>query len=415
MVSGNHDATPSTAERATASIPTADIVTPGVPDAMCACRRNNEHCVAPGDYDSIKTDPEFRALIPDLTAGELALLEEGVLRDGICDAITVWGDGSILVDGHNRLEMARKHNLRLRVKTLDFATRDEAKRWIIRNQCGRRNLSESQRAMCAARLASLTRGDNQHTPIGGTSQADAAEMFNVSERSVSRAKTVLDHGTPEVVAAVVNDELAVSKAYADVVRETKRAEIKAQLEDVAAREIEAPTGEYDVIVCDPPWPMKRSELDERPQQVELDYSTMTEEDIAAINLPCADACHVFLWTTQRFLPVAFGVLDAWGLKYTCTFVWHKPGGPQPLYLPQFNTEFVLYARKGSPEFLDTKAFFTSFEAPRGAHSEKPEAFYDMVRRVTGGRRLDMFSRRKIEGFSSWGFEAPAAAAEEVRA
>jgi hypothetical protein len=42
----------------------------------------------------------------------------------------------------------------------------------------------------AAKLATLRRGDNQHSPIGETSQAQAGELLNVGKRSVERAKEV---------------------------------------------------------------------------------------------------------------------------------------------------------------------------------------------------------------------------------
>jgi N6-adenosine-specific RNA methylase IME4 len=206
-----------------------------------------------------------------------------------------------------------------------------------------------------------------------------------------------------------NQDLSVFGVYADVKRELARRKIQRRDGESSADEI---SGLFDVLVIDPPWPMQKFDRDVRPNQVALDYSTMTVDEILAwpyATQKAAEDCHVFLWTTQKFLPFAFDCITTWGFAYTCTFVWHKPGGIQPVNLPQFNCEFCLYARNGNPQFVSAKKFFTCFPAPRSKHSEKPEEFYELLRRVTAGRRLDMFNRREIEGFVGWGKEAYAKA------
>lgn len=223
---------------------------------------------------------------------------------------------------------------------------------------------------------------------------------------IAQALADVPEGRFEAALAFVDGrEFVHRRIFADLVREEKRTAIHRTLEEIRAQELIKPTGIFDVIVIDPPWPMVKIERDVFPEQVGFDYPTMTEQEIADLAIPAADDCHLWLWTTQKFLPAAFEILDAWGFRYVCTFVWHKPGGFQPVDLPQFNCEFAIYGRKGSPVFLDTKAFNTCFEAHRGRHSEKPAEFYEMVNRVTAGRRLDMFNRRPIDGFTGWGKEA----------
>ena len=168
-----------------------------------------------------------------------------------------------------------------------------------------------------------------------------------------------------------------------------------------------PEGIYRTIVIDPPWPMRKIKREVRPNQHELDYPTISVDEIGAMPVGdmLADDAFVFLWTTQKFLPDSFAILNRWGLKYRFTMVWHKPGGIQPINSPQFNIEFVVAGSVGNPLFTDLKAFNAGFNAPRGRHSEKPEAFYDLLRRVCAAPRLDMFNRRAIRGFDAWGNEA----------
>jgi len=252
-------------------------------------------------------------------------------------------------------------------------------------------------------------------------------MLKVGERSITYARKVLSTADAPLIAAVDQGKLPVSVAAvladrdqvertailelieqgvqpAGAIREVRREQVRVRLDELATTAVDALIGVYDVIVIDPPWPTQKIERDERPNQTQLDYPTMSEDELRQLVVPCATDCHVWLWTTQRFLPMALHLLGIWNLRYVCTFVWHKDGGFQPFGLPQFNCEFVLYARRGSPMFLDTTAFDTCFAAPRGKHSEKPAEFYETVRRVTAGRRLDMFARRKIDGFVGWGQE-----------
>lgn len=78
---------------------------------------------------------------------------------------------------------------------------------------------------------------------------------------------------------------------------------------------------YAVIVADPPWqhdegfPINayRRVGDSRSRK-SLAYSSMPVEEIRAMpveSIAAVDA-HLYLWTTNRFLREAFGVVDAWG-------------------------------------------------------------------------------------------------------
>ena len=174
-------------------------------------------------------------------------------------------------------------------------------------------------------------------------------------------------------------------------------------------------GKFKTVVVDPPWDIPMSGFSQRRVNskgsqlaTELPYPGLSLHHIAELPIASvlADDARVFCWTVTRLLRETFDLLDAWGVQYAYTMVWHKSGGIQTPVTPCFNAEYILVGKQGSPKYLDTKAFSVANYWPRGGHSEKPEGFYDLLRRVTPGPRLDLFGRRRIAGFESWGNEAP---------
>ncbi|MEI3008019.1 MAG: hypothetical protein V8T27_08130 [Ruminococcus bicirculans (ex Wegman et al. 2014)] len=91
----------------------------------------------------LTVDPEFRDLIPPLNEEELKLLEASLVADGCESPLIVWN--GVIVDGHNRYAICRKHEIPFSIQEKDFSSRDDAMLWMLRNQLGRRNLNSYQR------------------------------------------------------------------------------------------------------------------------------------------------------------------------------------------------------------------------------------------------------------------------------
>ena len=169
---------------------------------------------------------------------------------------------------------------------------------------------------------------------------------------------------------------------------------------------------YSTIVADPPWAYD----DGFPQgpsggtgwsRIRLPYSSMGAGEIEA--LPVADLARragtrLFLWTTNRYLPVAFSVMAAWGFRYRQAITWRKTGDPSPFVrsvAPQ-HSEYLLVGSVGNPPRLDS--FPSSvIDAPAQAHSGKPALFLDLVERVSPGPYLELFARQPRLGWDSWGW------------
>lgn len=88
-------------------------------------------------------DKDFKSLIRPLRRQEFLQLEKNILYEGCRDPIITWN--GIIVDGHNRYEICRKHNIPFETKEMHFDSRAEVIAWICANQLGRRNITEETR------------------------------------------------------------------------------------------------------------------------------------------------------------------------------------------------------------------------------------------------------------------------------
>jgi hypothetical protein len=85
--------------------------------------------------------------------------------------------------------------------------------FVIAKNLKRRHLDESQRAMVAAKLATMRQGARTDlASIGAKSKAGAGALLNVGTKSVERAKKVREKGSKALIKAVEDGKIAVSVA-----------------------------------------------------------------------------------------------------------------------------------------------------------------------------------------------------------
>lgn len=94
--------------------------------------------------------PELQAYIDPLTPDEHDALERSILEEGCRDALVLWGN--VLVDGHNRYGICKKHGLPFKtVQNTRFQNMEDVHLWMIDQHLGRRSVSEFQRGVLALR------------------------------------------------------------------------------------------------------------------------------------------------------------------------------------------------------------------------------------------------------------------------
>lgn len=385
---------------------------------------------------------EYANIFPMLSGEALEAFEADVKANGVREPI-VFYQGKIL-DGRNRYMAARNHHQSF--PCTDYIGNDPLG-FVISLNLTRRHLSESQRGMVAAKLANMRVGNpefnsanlqNSEAPAP-VSQAEAATMLNVSERTVATAAKVKEQGAPELVQAVEKGDVSVSaaadvaslpvteqlrilaqnnpRAILDAAKEVRseRADRKREARNanlIALSNKNAPLPQdrkYPVIYADPPWQYDFSPSDDR--SVENHYPTMDIDAITALPveaLATPDAM-LFLWAPPSFIKKGIAVLEAWGFELASSMVWDKGKIGTGIYFRQQH-EYLLLGKRGQPITPRPGSQPASvLRADRGAHSEKPVEAYEIIEAMYPGLpRIELFSRSPREGFDAWGNQSEAA-------
>ncbi len=229
---------------------------------------------------TIEINEELRAYIDPLTEDEYAALERSLLAEGCRDALVLWGD--VLVDGHNRHGICKKHGIEFRtVQNTAFKTMDDVRLWMIDNHLGRRSISDFQRGVLALRKKEilLEKLKTQEPPAppqdGGSSEplvpekvspmvsrGAIAKAARLSTATVSQIEKIQKSAAPELVAAVKSGTISINAAAAvsSLPDEQQRAAVaggKKELRQAAklVRESKAPPKPVVTEVADDGVPM----------------------------------------------------------------------------------------------------------------------------------------------------------------
>lgn len=147
------------------------------------------------DVGDLKELAEFKDLIPPLSTEEFKQLEENILMEGCRDSLVLWFDGSnyIIIDGHNRYHICRKHNINFKTITLDFESKQAVIDWMVSNQLGKRNITEETKSYLRGlqyrrekgRKGGDRKSKGQSDLLINTSEK-LAEQHKVSEKTIKR-------------------------------------------------------------------------------------------------------------------------------------------------------------------------------------------------------------------------------------
>lgn len=213
--------------------------------------------------------------------------------------------------------------------------------------------------------------------------------------------------SPQRRSEIVDRAAAGEKVSAKIeVKKERRADREQQL---AGKQRALPVAKFGVIYADPEWKFETYSENGMDRSADNHYPTsdldaILQRPVASI---AAEDSVLFLWATVPMLPQGLQVMAAWGFTYKSHLIWNKNRAGNGYWFRNRH-ELLLVGTRGN---LPAPAMGTQFDSvidePLAGHSEKPDAFYEVIERYFPTLpKIELNARRSRTGWMSWGLEAP---------
>lgn len=186
------------------------------------------------DIKDLKVDKEFEDLLPVLSPEELEKLENSILQCGMLDPIKIWQEPDtgewIIIDGHNRYNILKKHNIDWHywqdykiMSENELETREDVKQWMLEQQLGRRNLTDADRYKIVQRFKEMfQKRAKENQSLGGKgstnlpkvdTRKEMAKAVGVSEGTYRKLDKIMQSDNEEIKQQVSDKKISIDKAY----------------------------------------------------------------------------------------------------------------------------------------------------------------------------------------------------------
>ena len=176
----------------------------------------------------LKISEVLEHVMPPLQESELSRLRENLLADGCRDELVVWN--GVIVDGHNRYRICHEMGIPFRFVEMEFENEAGAKKWIIDNQLGRRNVPDfvkcetvlplEEELKAEAKKRQGQRNDIRNIPpnlAGSPEKKESrdllASLAGVSHGTLDKAKKLIEEADDETKEQLRSGDISIHKAY----------------------------------------------------------------------------------------------------------------------------------------------------------------------------------------------------------